>query len=530
MDLELLITSAAGVVMRRDMSLNRRLWVWFLGPDPTEQTSPKVDKVGYFRQFGLKGLTAGLLHMIEANKKEPAERARPFRICLSLMDRWEIGGLVVPELFVPIVSSIQSFQTQATSKEQYQDVVRSGAMFFDGVESHLIWGVIHDLVKSGSSGVDGSSDAPKQSLDTVSFILRTFNAREEEMIVIHAPLVVLGLVVRLSKSQEQIQGSLLTRAYGLAAEILEMIPQRAFHASKDGDAATEISRDEILPALDKFYSNQSTRSSSHAPYSSSKVGQLLLRELSSITETYIASTDINTRVVCQLLVQTLRKVPKSVLWSEKPIIHAITQLYSTDAPEDSELVDSTTGPLDSPVTSSVSVPVDTSIESPSNVRAVDFSALQGCVQAIAALYASGYLNKRDAHNVVFIVVKHLWGFLSPDHPKYHVEAVRALWLLQDSLKDRTVEAALSLLMTDGDIVGTYAVRSAEAGRRFAVLWTHSIGNPAYEVLLTRPLLLFLDALSEESTELHIFARSWLQNLQAVPKYGFIHIFQAPDLH
>ena len=36
-DLELLITAAAGVVVRRDMSLNRRLWTWLLGPEPVGQ-------------------------------------------------------------------------------------------------------------------------------------------------------------------------------------------------------------------------------------------------------------------------------------------------------------------------------------------------------------------------------------------------------------------------------------------------------------------------------------------------------------
>jgi hypothetical protein len=45
-DLELLITSAAGVVMRKDMSLNRRLWAWFLGPK-------EVNSQEYFEKYGL---------------------------------------------------------------------------------------------------------------------------------------------------------------------------------------------------------------------------------------------------------------------------------------------------------------------------------------------------------------------------------------------------------------------------------------------------------------------------------------------
>lgn len=159
-DLELLVAAAAGVVARRDMSLNRRLWSWLLGPEPISHEEPESpvttssdhqtpnlsSKTIYFEEFGLQPLTQALLKMIERNVSNPVERARPFRICLSLMDRWEIGGLVVVEVFLPVVNSVRKYNETAPSKADFTEVLRSASVFFDGVESGLIWGKIAGLI------------------------------------------------------------------------------------------------------------------------------------------------------------------------------------------------------------------------------------------------------------------------------------------------------------------------------------------------------------------------------------------------
>ncbi|RXG43361.1 hypothetical protein VDGE_03044 [Verticillium dahliae] len=159
-DLELLLRAASGVVIRRDMSLNRRLWAWFLGPDPpaadNESTvesplsvehpqSYLTSKTSYFEDHGLHSLTQALLAMIQASSDaSPTERARPYRICLSLMDRWEIGGLVVPEVFLPIVDSVRQYKGQSSNKNDFNEVFKSASVFFDGVESGLIYGEMSD--------------------------------------------------------------------------------------------------------------------------------------------------------------------------------------------------------------------------------------------------------------------------------------------------------------------------------------------------------------------------------------------------
>ena len=479
-DLQLLITSAAGVVLRRDMSLNRRLWVWFLGPEFQDQQSPNVQiRTEYFRKHGLQGLVKGLRYMIEADRMEPAERARPSRICLSLLDRWEIGGSVVPDLFLPVIRSIKAYREISPSTEQYSEVMRSGAMFFDGVESHLIWGVIYESILSAMTAQNADIEDPREKLDLVSFILHTFNVREEEMVVVHSPLVVLALLVMLRNLSRNGSTELLAKGFKLVEELLELIPTRAFHASKDGDGNPTMKVEDIVPIITRFYSRQSVKSNAPPPLSASVIGRLLVDEISDVVREVIDTLKDDSGIRYKLLVQVVKKVPRVPGWNDESLIKAIGKVLSNK-----------------------------------NIR---FSTLQGSTQVIAALSASGYLSPRSTDDLVFPIVRQLWGFLSPDSPKYHVEAVKTLWSIQDVLNDRRVEAAISTFMTKNEIRGVYETRTADPGRKFSVLWTHSISNAKYEHMLVRPLFLFLDSLVEEGTELHIFTRGWLQNLQATTR-------------
>src|SRR5436190_717555 len=197
-DLVILVAAAAGVVTRRDMSLNRRLWSWFLGPefprnaqehenpdshscqtshasDPLSESYPS--RLQYFGNFGLKPLVESIRVMINKNSLAPSERAKPYRISLSLMDRWEVGGLVIPEVFLPIMRSVQQYKQLATSKTQFDNVFRSAGVFFDGVESNLIFSELLILIHLDSPSIKLSSNRAVEDLKLVSFIISNFNLR-----------------------------------------------------------------------------------------------------------------------------------------------------------------------------------------------------------------------------------------------------------------------------------------------------------------------------------------------------------------
>ncbi len=124
--------------------------------------------------------------------------------------------------------------------------------------------------------------------------------------------------------------------------------------------------------------------------------------------------------------------------------------------------------------------------------------------------------------------------------------VRCLWQLQTALSvsNRDIEAAIASIMLESDITGTFVVRAADPGRSFCLLWSHTLqdnasysdrrapktplGEPKnpprlsgmdyYEVMLTRPLFLVLDALLDERTQLFMVVKHWLNNVVGIEKY------------
>ncbi|RUS16204.1 Dopey, N-terminal-domain-containing protein, partial [Jimgerdemannia flammicorona] len=102
-DLILLMRSAAGVVLRKDMSLNRRLYAWLLGPtDIADQQSGQFSS-----RRGRPAFVAALRGLFFSQAGGVADAQRPYKILISLMDKWEIGQPVVQDLFVDIVISLK---------------------------------------------------------------------------------------------------------------------------------------------------------------------------------------------------------------------------------------------------------------------------------------------------------------------------------------------------------------------------------------------------------------------------------------
>ncbi|KAL7276289.1 hypothetical protein RUND412_000703 [Rhizina undulata] len=484
-DLEILVTSAAGVVLRRDMSLNRRLWAWFLGPEEHGQNIP-----GYFEKYGLESIVGGLRKMLDPPPEATAaERAKPYRICLSLMDRWGVGSAVVPHLFLPAIESVREFEKNASNKGIYSEVLKSASMFFDGVEAGLIWGQVLERILKAFSGVGDGEDV----LESVSFLLRTFNVKEEEMVQVHAPLVVVAVLLCLTDEKTDERRNLWKKGFELVEELWTLIPVRTFKgiaASTPGNETSGMDGKEILTKIQSFYGKNQAwttgATASISPLSMRDIAELVpsesARSIKRILQVSGRGQDISAR--CKFLVNILRKAPKLPIWTEsKELLDSFIKALTADN--------------------------------------VSFAVSQGAANVISAMYSVGYLSSQEIDLLILPIVRIIWANLSPDTPKFHVEAIKTLWNLQGTLGDRRIEAAIATVMTKDDVGGTYAVRKAEQGRKFGVLWTHSIAYCApvgtsvgggFEMVLTRPLFLFLDSLVDDRVEMQGLALEWIENL------------------
>lgn len=548
-DLELLISAAVGVVSRRDMSLNRRLWTWLLGPEPVNNetegglespTSVVGDPMGsvsssrtrYFEEFGLQPLTHALLKMIARESSNSVERARPFRICLSLMDRWEIGGLVVPDIFLPVVDSVRKFKGQAVSKADFSEVLRSASVFFDGVESGLIWGEIIGLIAQAIGQGKLSTAERIDKLSLVNFIIAHFNVREEEMLLIHAPLITLTILAMLEDAKEKAQqqqqqppGDVGTSenvsrlALSIALDLVELIPERAFQTRPSTSQSTFTIHDEfhvrnlanfdILQKIKTFYvQGQGNLDAFPPPYSFRDVSELLLREAGRIT--------------CQSLCDSVSSADAGL--KSKLLVMMLSKVPSVSSLDSAKLLLSMQERLTAP-------------------SQLPFLAFTSIVSLATSLYSTSYISAVELSDLVEPLVRQAWLYLSASQPKYHVETVRCLWQLQTTLTlyNHEIEAAICTIMIGHDTNGTFAIRDADPGKSFSILWTHTLQDNAghldrraskastnearmsgignYEVMLARPLFLLLDALLDERTQLFMTVRTWLQSMVGIDKYA-----------
>lgn len=542
-DLELLLKSAVGVVTRRDMSLNRRLWAWLLGPEPghaendgaqetpsspTETQHYIASRTGYFEEFGLQALSQALLGMINNDQKlAPVERARPYRICLSLMDRWEIGGLVVPEVFMPIIDSVRNYKAQATSKTDFDEVLRSACVFFDGVESGLIYGEIIGLLARAIGPGTATSAERLDKISLVNFIISNFNIREEEMVTIHAPLAVLFILCILSTAEELHRSRARTdpqftklseAALHVAATLLDLVPSRAFPPEADStntEPPSPLKADsKILDGISSFYLNdQGNIDIAAPPFHARRVGEILLMKASLLNREGLVTPALRSDlpVKVRILILLLLKIPGAYQLDGVPILATIRKGLGKAPP-------------------------------------IKFAALSAMLSLATHLYTSELVTMSQLSELVVPLVRHVWAYLSSSDPRYHVEAVRCLWQLQSALssQNRAIEAAISGLMIEQNVNGSFSERPSEPGRTFGVLWSHTLqDNPShmerrgpktpiyetrfgtvqrlagmdhYEAMLTRPLFIMLDALLDERTQLFMAAKAWLHTMIGIDRY------------
>ncbi|KIW02889.1 uncharacterized protein PV09_05939 [Verruconis gallopava] len=533
-DLDRLVLAAVGVVSRRDMSLNRRLWSWFLGPEPqtddekaelpseSKIASPTVDlsqhHAAYFARYGLRALTRSVLALLEKDTMAAAERARPFRICLSLMDRWEVGGLLIPHIFIPALINVFKYQESA-SKRDAEEVLKSASNFFDGVESGLIWAKVVELA---NDALGSGSKSPSERLFSIrlcAFIMQRFNLREEEMIIYHMPLTALFILMSTGAQEDsQVNIEIQTSALDILEKLISVIPQRAFTSTTETEGKRDRNSSSIFAKIKKFYDeDQGMIENDSPPLPPQEIGEQLLRHSIVLFVRTIrdelnnpALIDLSARVLCGLL----RIIPDP----DRIIVKCQTLETLHEA-----------------------LRADCKLS-------MQFPKLQAVAAALGSILTAtsgtSLTTSKELMSFYDLLVRQIWDHLDPLTPKYHVEAVRSLWQLESVPgTSRRIEATITNLLT----TKLHQQKNrCEMGRKFAVFWAHSMQEKSVpadkgqrnvprrtssyagiggtfmipsdtSVILSRPLLVMLDWLEDVGSDEAAFVTSWLQQLPSLPK-------------
>ena len=187
-----LLTYALSVFLRRDMSLNRRIFQWLLNvngegqsngsasqDDRTEDES--IEEESYFGNHSKELLIAAIVllfqdvvknyeeyvdNKLERTNKAKSPHLKSFRVLITLLDRPEIGSAILENVLLEVIRMLYQYHI---IKKKYQtslpkqieavrsindELIKNANLLFNSFEPFYLWDYIGRLVKDCSQEID----------------------------------------------------------------------------------------------------------------------------------------------------------------------------------------------------------------------------------------------------------------------------------------------------------------------------------------------------------------------------------------
>uniref|UniRef100_A0AAR2L0S7 Dopey N-terminal domain-containing protein n=1 Tax=Pygocentrus nattereri TaxID=42514 RepID=A0AAR2L0S7_PYGNA len=172
-----MVSAASLTLLRRDMSLNRRLYAWLLGldikggmvaPDMSLYTTVEEHTAYYFNTYSRELLVQALVNILQQKDIEKdldniTDYLRPFRIIISLLDKSEIGPLVLSDVLLEVIRAFYSYcremlgedslnfslsgnQLNSKIKENKNasEIIKTVNMLVGAISSEYLWNYVTD--------------------------------------------------------------------------------------------------------------------------------------------------------------------------------------------------------------------------------------------------------------------------------------------------------------------------------------------------------------------------------------------------
>ncbi|CAG8453950.1 6582_t:CDS:10 [Scutellospora calospora] len=525
-DLILLMKSATSVVLRKDMSLNRRLYAWLLGPD--DHIEQQID---HFQVYAKSAVVSALKSSFFMDADDLANAQRPYKILISLMDKWEIGQPIVQELFIDVLWSLKK---HVDKSEFGMDLLQTANMFMEMIEPYLIWMKLYGLLDKFSSkdGLDTSA------LDLVNFILNSFKLHEEEIEQIHLPLFLTALLCKLQNvAQDSNFISYILQvesALQLALDIFQKIPNSVFHKlTKDStDKPSTTNRPLSQVQNYTFKADSSNEDVSTAPPSQVDLDFFPgMDPIKYINNYYLYGSDnienkkfsgIRGRFLAEELLKIIREflnciITKHILIKNdnnkgetqrsfaiiidracKLLRDISTQLYHIvrDTREnETEILKLFTGEwVDSLLKCCYMI---------GNFEIIDSALSTLLYLVIDKRFISSRL--LDSKQQIRDIVDTLWRFLGPNYNVLHLRSSQLIWKLKDVSHANYVEAVISEYLIQKDS----SIRLANF-ERFGIFWMLSAGFHDTDTAFSQQMFLVLDSLRDENPSSRRAGETWMR--------------------
>ncbi|CAB4494243.1 hypothetical protein RhiirA1_417017 [Rhizophagus irregularis] len=530
-DLTLLMKSASAVVLRKDMSLNRRLYAWLLGPD--EHLEQQIE---HFHEYGKSAIVSALRSLFFLDTNDLATAQRPYKILISLMDKWEIGQPIVQEILIDVLWSLKN---HVDKSEFGVELLQTANMFLEMIEPYLIWMKLYGLVQDRFSAQDGLDTS---ALDLVDFVLNSFRMHEDEIEQIHMPLFMIALLCKLqmfaietdfSNRISQIESALL-----LSLDLLQKIPSNVFSYFE--------------PSI-REESQENTQVSSKA---SSTKSQITHVETDSVNEGTMQMSQSGVEFYTGM--DALKYINDCYLYgSERLSENIVNKQFNGIRGRHliEELLNAVQGFLHNVITKAILVKNE-NITSDQLVVIMDrscgllkaismrlhslentfedyeesvsklftgewvFSLLKCChmvnnfeiINSALSTILHIIIDLRlispsliDSKQQIRVIVDTLWSFLAPNKAALHLRAVQLIWCLKDLSQANYVEAVISEYLIQKD-------PSARLSNfeRFGTFWRLSEDFNDTDLQFSQPMFLMLDNLRDENPTNRRAGETWLR--------------------
>ncbi|XP_064183737.1 protein dopey-2 [Anguilla rostrata] len=199
-DVVTIVSAASLTLLRRDMSLNRRLYAWLLGmdikgnmqaPDPQLSRTLEEHTAFYFHKYSRQLLVQALISILQQRGEETDTESivaylRPFRIILSLLDKPEIGPQITGELMLEVVRAFYRYcremlgedadlsssftGNQMTSKikenKNASEIIKTVNMLISSMSTEYLWDYMSKCFQASLSAQASGDSATIMLMDS----------------------------------------------------------------------------------------------------------------------------------------------------------------------------------------------------------------------------------------------------------------------------------------------------------------------------------------------------------------------------
>ncbi|KAM4865719.1 protein DOP1A isoform 1-T1 [Thomomys bottae] len=290
-DMIRILSAALHVVLRRDMSLNRRLYAWLLGfdnngaivgPRSTRHSNPEEHATYYFTTFSKELLVQAMVGILQVNgcgeESTLMQDLKPFRILISLLDKPELGPVILEDVLIEVFRTLYSqckaeleFQMEPPfSKDHAQlssklrenkktaELIKTANLLFNSFEPYYMWDYIarwfeeccrktlNTRLQIGPGDSSESSELQLTNfcllvdflLDIVSLPTRSMRVLCQETYIEiqteHLPQLLLRMISALTSHLHTLRLSELTDSLKLCSKILSKVQPPLLSAGTGG--------------------------------------------------------------------------------------------------------------------------------------------------------------------------------------------------------------------------------------------------------------------------------------------------------